>query len=175
MLRGKYKICNNTSMKYLGFFLFTWILYSYFTRKSNDVIIILFYVVRWTTQRLMNQWLWLCVCGVCVFRSSAQLVIKTPRMTSTIKTSRKVIVRVPGRAMSNLDILYYVDKIQLPNFVGVYMRDTLPSKSWNRNTPQFGIMNLKNNAHGIIMLTKNAFTALHVIEIHLKTISYGKI
>ena len=71
-------------------------------------------------------------------------------MTSTIKTSRKVIVRVPGRAMSNLDILYYVDKIQLPNFVGVYMRDTLPNKSWNRNTPQFGIMNLnKSNQPGV--------------------------
>ena len=63
-------------------------------------------------------------------------------MGSTNKTSRKVIVRVPGSAMTNLDILYYVKKIKLPNFVGVYMRDTLPNKSWNRNNPQFGIMNL---------------------------------
>ena len=30
------------------------------------------------------------------------------------------------------------------------MRDTLPSKSWDRNTPQFGIMNLnKSNQTGI--------------------------
>ena len=70
-----------------------------------------------------------------------QLVIKTPIMTSTIKT-REVVVRIPGTVMSNLDILYYVDRIQLPNFVGVYMRDTLPNESWDRNIPQFGIMNL---------------------------------
>ena len=63
-------------------------------------------------------------------------------MGSTNKTPRKVIVRVPGSAMTNLDILYYVKKIKLPNFVGVYMRDTLPNKPWNRNNPQFGIMNL---------------------------------
>ena len=70
-------------------------------------------------------------------------------MTPTIKT-QEVIVHVPGTAMTNLDILYYVEKIQLPNFVGVYMRDTLPSKSWDRNTPQFGIMNLnKANQIGV--------------------------
>ena len=80
---------------------------------------------------------------------STQLVIKTPIMTPTIKT-QEVIVRVPGTAMTNLDILYYVEKIQLPNFVGVYMRDTLPSNSWDRNTPQFGIMNLnKANQIGV--------------------------
>ena len=70
-------------------------------------------------------------------------------MTPTIKT-QGVIVHVPGTAMANLDILYYVEKIQLPNFVGVYMRDTLPSESWDRNTPQFGIMNLnKANQIGV--------------------------
>ena len=70
-------------------------------------------------------------------------------MTPTIKT-QEVIVHVPGTAMTNLDILYYVEKIQLPNFVGVYMRDTLPSKSWDRNTPHFGIMNLnKANQIGV--------------------------
>ena len=70
-------------------------------------------------------------------------------MTPTIKT-QEVIVHVPGTAMTNLDILYYVEKIQLPNFVGVYMRDTLPSKSWDRNTPQFGIVNLnKANQIGV--------------------------
>ena len=71
-------------------------------------------------------------------------------MAARIKTQEEVIVRIPGTAMSNLDILYYVEKIQLPNFVGVYMRDTLPSKSWDRNTPQFGIMNLnKANQIGV--------------------------
>ena len=71
-------------------------------------------------------------------------------MTPTIKTTREGVVRVPGTAMTNLDILYYVEKIQLPNFVGVFMRDTLPSSSWNRNAPQFGIMNLnKANQIGV--------------------------
>ena len=71
-------------------------------------------------------------------------------MATTIKTQEEVIVNIPGTAMSNLDILYYVEKIQLPHFVGVFMRDGLPSNSWDRNIPQFGIMNLnKSNQIGV--------------------------
>ena len=32
------------------------------------------------------------------------------------------IVNVSGKVMSNLDIVYYVEKIRLPHFVGVFMR-----------------------------------------------------
>ena len=71
-------------------------------------------------------------------------------MADTMKTREEVTVNIPGTAMSNLDILYYVEKIQLPHFVGVFMRDGLPSNSWNRNIPQFGIMNLnKSNQIGV--------------------------
>ena len=71
-------------------------------------------------------------------------------MAARIKTQEEVIVHMPGTAMSNLDILYYVEKIQLPNFVGVFMRDMLPSNSWDRNIQQFGIMNLnKSNQIGV--------------------------
>ena len=71
-------------------------------------------------------------------------------MAARIKTQEDVIVHIPGTAMSNLDILYYVEKIQLPNFVGVFMRDMLPSNSWDRNIQQFGIMNLnKSNQIGV--------------------------
>ena len=71
-------------------------------------------------------------------------------MAAAIETRKEVIVNIPGTAMSNLDILYYVEKIQLPHFVGVFMRDGLPSNSWDRNIPQFGIMNLnKSNQIGV--------------------------
>ena len=42
--------------------------------------------------------------------------------------------------LTNLDILRYVDREQLPNFRGVYMRDTLPGKCTHNK--ECGIMNL---------------------------------
>ena len=65
-------------------------------------------------------------------------------MSTTNKNRKEVIVHIPGSAMTNFDILYYVDKIPIPNFVGVFMRDQLP-KSWDRNVSQFGVMNLNTS------------------------------
>ena len=46
-------------------------------------------------------------------------------------------------ALTNLDILRYVDRVQLPNFRGVYMRDTLPGKCSPHK--ECGIVNLNTS------------------------------
>ncbi len=58
---------------------------------------------------------------------------------------RDVAIHVSGNELSNFDILDYVEKIKIPGFLGVYMRDTLPSKNWNRKVSQSGIMNLNTS------------------------------
>lgn len=50
---------------------------------------------------------------------------------------KKLITRLPRRALSNIDLLNYTHDI--PYFRGVYMRDTLPSKS---NGIECAILNL---------------------------------
>ena len=42
--------------------------------------------------------------------------------------------------LTNFDIINYVEKLELPNFRGVFMRDTLPRNGPQRN--ECGIMNL---------------------------------
>ena len=55
---------------------------------------------------------------------------------------------IPGRALSNLDLLYFAKHLPLPNFKGVFMRNELPPRAL-RNTIESGIMNFnKSNERG---------------------------
>ena len=44
-------------------------------------------------------------------------------MGSVVENSE--LFKIPGRALSNLDLLYFVKKLNVGNFLGVYMRDEI--------------------------------------------------
>ena len=52
-------------------------------------------------------------------------------------------VFIPDKALTNVDILFYVKELQIPNFRGVFMRDTLPSKAWDK---ECGIVNFNTSS-----------------------------
>ena len=35
-------------------------------------------------------------------------------------------------SLTNFDLYKYVERLKIPNFRGVYMRDTLPKKTWKK-------------------------------------------
>ena len=47
-------------------------------------------------------------------------------------------IRIPDKALTNFELLDYVKKLNIPNFRGVFMRDTLPSSPWEN---ECGIVN----------------------------------
>jgi hypothetical protein len=49
-------------------------------------------------------------------------------------------MNIPIKPLNQYDIMKYVKKLKIPNFIGIYMRDTLPKNSSNEN--ECGIMNL---------------------------------
>ena len=49
-------------------------------------------------------------------------------------------ISITDKALTNIDILFYVKELQIPNFRGVFMRDDLPiTKPWDL---ECGIVNL---------------------------------
>lgn len=54
------------------------------------------------------------------------------------------ILHIPGSVLSNLDIMYYVKHLPIPNFLGVFMRDELKNGDKGRKV-QCGIMNLNTS------------------------------
>lgn len=51
-------------------------------------------------------------------------------------------MKLPRRALTDVDLLKYVKKLKIPNFRGVFMRNDLPkSKPWKL---ECGILNLDN-------------------------------
>lgn len=48
-------------------------------------------------------------------------------------------MKLPRRALSNVDLLKYVKLLNIPHFRGIYMRDTLPDRI---NRVEAGIVNL---------------------------------
>ena len=66
----------------------------------------------------------------------------------TRKNSLTVIMKVNGVTLSentltNVDILKYVQQLQIPFFRGVFMRDTLPKKPYQK---ECGVMNLNKES-----------------------------
>src|SRR6201990_2049778 len=58
---------------------------------------------------------------------------------SVFKTIQKM--NIPMKALSQYDLMRYVNELKIPNFKGIYMRDALPKKS-NKNKKECGILNL---------------------------------
>lgn len=50
-------------------------------------------------------------------------------------------MNIPMKALSQYDLMRYVNELKIPNFKGIYMRDALPKKS-NKNKKECGILNL---------------------------------
>ena len=60
------------------------------------------------------------------------------------------ILQIPGSVLSNLDIMYYVKHLPIPNFLGVFMRDEVIKGGCKGAKEQCGIMNLNtSNQRGI--------------------------
>ena len=59
-------------------------------------------------------------------------------------------IYIPDNALTNVELLEYVNQLQIPKFRGVFMRDTLPQKPW---PIECGIVNfntsLENGSHWI--------------------------
>jgi len=51
-------------------------------------------------------------------------------------------MKIPNKPLSQYDLIKYVRKLKIPNFKGVYMRDTLPKNSIINKENECGIMNL---------------------------------
>lgn len=51
-------------------------------------------------------------------------------------------MKLPSRALSDLDILKYAKKLKIPHFRGVYMRDSLPTSSSPPKRNECAIINL---------------------------------
>ena len=45
-------------------------------------------------------------------------------------------------SLTNFDLYKYIERLKIPNFRGVYMRDTLPKKTWKK---ECGIMNFNTS------------------------------
>ena len=50
-------------------------------------------------------------------------------------------IQIPDKALTNFELLEYVHKLKIPNFRGVFMRDTLPSTPHENET---GIINFNS-------------------------------
>lgn len=50
-------------------------------------------------------------------------------------------MKIPNKPLSQYDLMKYVNELKIPNFKGIYMRDTLPKNS-NKNKKECGILNL---------------------------------
>lgn len=48
-------------------------------------------------------------------------------------------MNIPIRALSQYDLMKYINELKIPNFRGIFMRDALPKKS---NKKEYGILNL---------------------------------
>jgi len=59
------------------------------------------------------------------------------------RLKKKPEIRLPPRALSNFDLLEYAKKLKIPNFRGVFMRNTLPSNPHYRES---AIINLDDDA-----------------------------
>lgn len=58
--------------------------------------------------------------------------------------AKKLLRRLPRRALTNLELLRYSERAGLPNFRGVFMRDELKSmKPWKN---EMGVLNLDSSA-----------------------------
>ena len=55
-----------------------------------------------------------------------------------------VALEIPGRTLSNIDLLYYAELLEIPYFKGVYMRDQLPRPTSNE-FPECGVMNFNTS------------------------------
>ena len=51
-------------------------------------------------------------------------------------------VEIPDKVLTNFDLIEYVIKLEIPNFRGVFMRDTLPPRP---HTVECGIVNLNTS------------------------------
>ena len=41
-------------------------------------------------------------------------------------------LEIPNKPLTNYELIYYAEKLKIPNFRGVFMRDTLPKASKRR-------------------------------------------
>ena len=59
-------------------------------------------------------------------------------------------INIPNVSLTNLDLLHYAQELNIPNFRGVFMRDTLPD---NPQRKECGIVNLntskENGSHWV--------------------------
>lgn len=53
--------------------------------------------------------------------------------------SKKVPIKLPNRALTNIELEKFVGRLRIPNFRGVYMRNNLPK---HINVNETGIINL---------------------------------
>ena len=51
-------------------------------------------------------------------------------------------LHIPDKPLSNFDLLDYVEKLNIPNFRGVFMKDELPKKPWRK---ECGIVNFNTS------------------------------
>ena len=51
-------------------------------------------------------------------------------------------IKIPDKALTNFELLDYAQKLKIPNFRGVFMRDTLPTTPWENES---GIVNLNTS------------------------------
>lgn len=48
-------------------------------------------------------------------------------------------MKLPRRALTDQDLTYFAKKLEIPQFRGVFMRDTLPKRMWKK---ECGIVNM---------------------------------
>lgn len=53
-----------------------------------------------------------------------------------------ITIDIPGATLTNVDLMYYVKKLGINNFRGVFMRDRLPK---TKSSPEVGIMNFNQS------------------------------
>ena len=51
-------------------------------------------------------------------------------------------IKIPDKGLTNFELLDYVQKLKIPNFRGVFMRDTLPTTPWENES---GIVNFNTS------------------------------
>ena len=54
------------------------------------------------------------------------------------------MIELPLDTLYSDDILYYAEKLQIPNFIGVFMSDELPTSSLQEES---GVLNLQNHTN----------------------------
>lgn len=71
-------------------------------------------------------------------------------------------MKLPNRALSDIDLIKYVKKLKIPHFRGIFMRDSMPSSSpWNNESAIINLDTLRGPGTHWVAYKKTGYSVLY--------------